>query len=153
MTTRKGAAAAVQKALRQSKYGNKGTIVDDILFSSKKEALRYQELKRLKQAGIVKEFEMQTPYVLQETFWKCCGAISLNPKGKHKCPVCGKKMPVFKSMQYVADFRVTYADGHVEIEDVKGRFMTDVFKMKWKLFEMKYPDLTLKIVTSVRGAS
>ena len=31
------------------------------------------------------------------------------------------------------------------VEDVKGK-ETDVFKLKHKLFEKKYPDLTLKII-------
>ena len=130
MTTRKG---TVMKALRKSKYGNKGTTVDNIKFSSQKEALRYVELKRLKQAGIVTDFEMQPKYLLQEAFRK---------NGK-----------LIRAIHYVADFRVVYVDGHEEIEDVKGRFMTEIFKIKWKLFDRRYPDLMLKIVTNVRGAS
>ncbi len=129
MTTLKGTA---MKALRKSKYGNKDTTTDGIRFSSHKEALRYTELKLMKQAGIVMEFEMQPRYVLQEAFRK---------NGR-----------LIKAIHYVADFRVTYQDGHVEVEDVKGRFMTEVFKLKWKLWDKRYPDLTLKIVTNVRGA-
>jgi hypothetical protein len=140
-----------QKARRQSKYGNKGCMIDDIKFSSQKEGLRYIELKRLKQAGIVQDFEMQVPYILQETFWKCCGDVNTNPKSKHVCPYCSKKMQVFKARKYIADFRVIYENGRVEIEDVKGRFMTEFFRLKWALFEYKYPELTLKIVTNVRG--
>jgi hypothetical protein len=120
------------KAPRKSKYGNKGTTIDGNPFSSKKEALRYIELKRLKEAGIVTEFEMQPKFVILDAFIKN-----------------GKK---WRARYYVADFRVKYADGHEEIEDVKGRFMTDVFKLKWAMFEARYPDLTLKIVTNVRGA-
>jgi hypothetical protein len=134
MTTRKSSpAAVVQKALRRSKYGNKRVEVDEITFSSKKEALRYQELKYLKKAGIVTSFEMQPKYILQEAFRK---------NGK-----------LIRAIHYLADFRVTYADGHQEIEDIKGRFMTEIFMLKWKLFEKRYPDLELKIVTKVRGAS
>ena len=121
-----------QKARRQSKYGNKGTIIDGIHFSSQKEGLRYIELKRLQQAGIVKEFEMQPKFLLQETFRK---------NGK-----------LIRAIYYIADFRVLYADGHEEIEDVKGRFMTELFKIKWKLWDKRYPELELKIVTNVRGA-
>jgi hypothetical protein len=106
--------------------------VDGIKFSSQKEARRYLELKVLKQAGIVKEFEMQPKYLLQESFRK---------NGK-----------LIRAIYYVADFRVVYADGHEEIEDIKGRFMTEVFKLKWKLWDKRYPDLELKIVTNVRGS-
>ena len=51
----------------------------------------------------------------------------------------------FRAITYTADFKVTYADGHVEIIDVKG-IKTEVFKLKRKIFEFQYPDLTLKIV-------
>lgn len=122
MTTRKGSGAAAQQARRRSKYGNKGTMVDGIPFSSKKEAARYQELKRLQQAGIVRDFEMQPKFILQEAFRK---------NGK-----------LIRAIYYVADFRVTYTDGHQEIEDVKGRYMTEVFKLKWKLWDKRFPGVT-----------
>ena len=35
--------------------------------------------------------------------------------------------------------------GKMVVEDVKGK-ETDVFKLKHKLFEKKYPDLTLRII-------
>lgn len=130
MTTRKG--AGIQRQRRISKYGNKGTIVDGIKFSSQKEARRYMELKLLKQAGIVKGFEMQPRYLLQEAFRK---------NGK-----------LIRAIYYVADFKVFWKDGSVTIEDVKGAYMTEVFKIKRKLWDFKYPDLELKIVTNVKGA-
>ncbi len=145
-----------QQALRRSKYGNKGTVIDNIKFSSHKEALRYNELKYLQQAGIVKEFEMQPRYELQPGYKKCCGIVwsDKDPGDQNKrknCPLCGKKLKKVQSVVYVADFKVTYTDGHIEIEDVKSRFMTAYFLMKWKIFEFVYPKLTLKIVTNVRG--
>lgn len=130
MTTRKG--AGIPRQRRISKYGNKGTIVDGIKFSSQKEARRYMELKLMKQAGIVRDFEMQPKYLLQDAFRK---------NGK-----------LIRAIYYIADFKVTYADGREEIEDVKGAYMTEVFKLKWKIWDKRYPDLTLKIVTNVKGA-
>lgn len=140
-----------------SKYHNKGTVIDEIYFDSHKEALRYIELKRLKQAGIVKEFEMQPRYELQPGYKKCCGVVwsDRDPGNQDKrktCPICGKKLKKVQSVVYVADFKVTYPDRHVEIEDVKSKFMTAFFLMKWKIFEFKYPELSLKLVTKVRGA-
>ena len=40
-------------------------------------------------------------------------------------------------------------DDRIIIEDVKGStaVITDVFRLKQKLFEYKYPELTIKIVT------
>jgi hypothetical protein len=67
------------------------------------------------------------------------------PRGKNHCPYCGGKVPVTKAITYTADFRVTYSDGHQELEDIKG-FSTEIFLLKKKLFEFKYPDLTLKVI-------
>jgi hypothetical protein len=79
----------------------------------------------LAQAGEVTSIECQPKFMLQEPFKK---------NGK-----------AYRAIEYIADFRVTYKDGHVEIEDVKG-IMTEVFKIKRKMFEKRYPELTLKIV-------
>lgn len=50
-------------------------------------------------------------------------------------------------MEYVADFKVTYADGRVEIIDCKG-MKTEAYKIKKKLFEYRYPELTIKEVSA-----
>ena len=117
-------------------------------FPSKAEALRYLDLKRLKDAGIVKEIELQPVFELQPAYRKCCGIVR-SAVGRRKkdlaCPVCGKKVPAEKSLVYRPDFRVTYTDGHVDIEEVKG-FEQEVWKIKRKIFEFKYPELSLKVV-------
>jgi hypothetical protein len=119
-------------------------------FPSHLEALRYIELKQLKKAGIVTEIECQPAFILQEPFRKCCGLVIPDPHGiKRICPFCKKKTPLTKPIIYRADFRITYADGHEEIEDVKG-METEVFKLKQKMFEYRYPDLSLKLVKRVR---
>jgi len=144
--------------------GYEKTVVGDITFHSKKEARYYQELCALKQAGIVTAIEVQPEFELQEAYRKCCGVLWVqgtlsgivferNGDGilankKNLCPRCGKKMPAIKAITYSADFRVTYADGHVEIIDVKG-YETPEFKRTRKMFEYKYPELTLKIVKGV----
>ena len=124
------------------------TVVDEHTFDSKMEALRYIELKRLKQAGIVTEIELQPSFELQKAYRKCCGGIREACGRDITCPVCGQKMPMIKAIVYRADFRVTYKDGHQEIEDVKG-METEIFKLKRKMFEYRYPDLTLKLVKAV----
>ena len=47
---------------------------------------------------------------------------------------------------YLADFFVTYADGHQEVIEVKG-YMTGEAKRKLKLFKKQNPKLPLRIVT------
>ena len=116
-------------------------------FPSKAEALRYLDLKRLKDAGIVKEIELQPVFELQPKYQKCCGHVWTGPlcKSKMPCGLCGKEMPIIRARVYRADFRVTYADGHQEIEDVKG-METEMFKIKRDFFEFKYPELSIKVV-------
>ncbi|MBQ2175640.1 MAG: DUF1064 domain-containing protein, partial [Alphaproteobacteria bacterium] len=46
------------------KYNNKKIIVDGIKFDSKKEALRYKELKMLEKAGIISNLQRQVKYTL-----------------------------------------------------------------------------------------
>lgn len=110
---------------RRSKHNNKKTVIDGITFDSKKEAEYYCKLKILEKAGEIKEFGIQPKYELQPTFRK---------NGK-----------THRSITYIADFIITNNDGTTDIVDVKG-FETDVFKIKQKLFEYKYPELSLKVI-------
>lgn len=113
----------------KSKYGAKKTQVDGIRLDSKAEAQRYRELMLLKRAGEVTEVILQPSYTLMPGF-------------KHKAT--GERVQPIK---YRADFLVTYADGHQEIEDVKG-VKTEVYRIKKKLFMSLYPDLYIKEVSA-----
>lgn len=110
---------------KKKKYNNKITWVDGINFDSKREAEYYQELLLLKKAGEIKEIELQPKFTLLKSFKK---------DGK-----------THRAITYIADFKVTYKDNRIEIIDVKG-VETEVFKIKRKLFEHSYPQLSLKIV-------
>lgn len=72
------------------KFRAKRTESDGIKFDSKKEALRYNQLKLLQSSGDVVFFLRQTPFHLSG------------------------------NVKYVCDFLVFYKDGTVEVEDVKG---------------------------------
>lgn len=133
------------------------TEIDGIKFMSPGEAERYLELCILKLKGDVTKIELQPEFVLQPAFRKCCGVLWVDTPhnirdhkiySKGVCPVCGEKMPVIRDMRYIADFKVTYSSGEVVIEDVKGwgGYTTPDFKMKKKLFEFKYPELTLTLM-------
>lgn len=108
-----------------SKYKNKKTQVDMYLFDSVLEAKRYKQLALLERAGEIKNLKLQVPFLLQESFRK---------NGK-----------TYRKIEYIADF-VYEEKGQTIVEDTKG-IKTDVFKIKQKLFEYKYPNLSLKIVT------
>ena len=109
----------------RSKYHAEKTVMDGITFASHKEAKYYGYLKTLMRLGEVIGIECQPVFPLQEKFIKN-----------------GVK---YQAITYVADFRAKYSDGHEEIVEIKG-FETQTWKIKQKLFEYKYPDLTLKVI-------
>jgi hypothetical protein len=129
----------------KSKYGSVKTVVDGIIFDSRREANHYQELLLLKRVGEVTDIELQPKYELLPGYWKCCGEVSTNTHSKHICPYCSKSIKKTQPITYSADFKVTYADGRIEIVDVKG-METTAFKDKKKIFEFQNPSLTLKVV-------
>jgi hypothetical protein len=66
---------------------------------------------------------------------------SIDPKSKVVAVEYQHKMPLVVSEEkicdYIADFKVSFADGHVEIHDAKG-FLTDVYRLKKKLVHAIY---------------
>lgn len=113
------------------KYHNTKTVADGIKFDSKLESERYAQLKILERAGVIRDLELQPSFELLPSFRK---------NGK-----------TWRRTVYKADFRYILAkDDRIIIEDVKGStaVITDVFRLKQKLFEYKYPEHTISIVTS-----
>ena len=111
------------------KYHNQNTTIDNIKFASKKEAKRYQELKWLEKANEISELRLQVPFELQPSFKKY-----------------GK---TYRKIEYIADF--VYYDVKQDkyiVEDVKGSktTRTEVYLLKKKIFEYKYPHLTIREV-------
>ncbi|KKL28152.1 hypothetical protein LCGC14_2377980, partial [marine sediment metagenome] len=105
--------------------GNKPVTIDNIKLQSSAEGARYLVLKLRLKAGLIKNLELQPKFVLQESFKK---------NGKTE-----------RSITYKADFRYIDENGNTVIEDVKG-CRTEVFNIKLKLFERRYPDLTLTLI-------
>ena len=108
-----------------NKYNNKKIQVDMYVFDSILEARRYKQLKILEKAKQIKNLQLQVPFLLQESF------------RKHN--------KTYRKIEYIADF-VYEENEKTIIEDTKG-IKTDVFKIKQKLFEYKYPKLSIKIIT------
>jgi len=112
------------------KYHNTKVVVDGIKFDSKLEAKRYGQLKLMEHAGVIRDLELQPEYELIPSFKK---------SGK-----------TWRRTVYRADFRyILCEDDRIIIEDVKGSeaVITDVFRLKQKLFEYRYPELSIKIIT------
>lgn len=105
--------------LPQSKYRNKKTEIDGIVFDSKVEAEYYCYLKLLQKSKHILGFERQKRMLLQEGYTR---------------PSTGTKVrPIF----YVVDFIVYENNGEQIYVDVKG-MKTDVFRLKQKMFEYKF---------------
>lgn len=112
--------------MSRNKYNASKKTIDGIVFDSKREGARYQELKLMESAGVIRNLELQPKYTLQSSF-KCQGKTH-------------------RAITYKADFRYTEtATGAVVIEDVKG-YETEVFKLKEKLFRYAFPDIDFRIV-------
>jgi len=106
----------------RNKYGAKKTKKDGVTFDSGMEAEFYELLKASEEVVC---FELQPRYLLQEAFVK---------DGK-----------TIRKIEYVADFKVLYKDKTFEVIDVKGQ-VTDVFKLKKKIFDKRYPELKLILI-------
>jgi hypothetical protein len=114
---------------KASKYHNKKTEINGTTFDSIREATRYSELVLLQKAGVVSGVELQPRFILQDGY---TDSVSLR---------------WIRKLEYVADFRVTYADGHVEVEDVKSvATRTKSYLIKRKLFRKKFSNLLFKEV-------
>lgn len=125
------------------------TEVDGIVFDSKMESEYYQHLKELKARGVVVDFKLQPEFILQDKFIIVDGQVIegshpdfLKLKRKHK-------VPTTQAIKYISDFEVHYIDGYVEIVDTKGIETAD-FKIKKKMFEYKYPNLDLNVITKTK---
>lgn len=109
-----------------SKYNNKKTVIDGITFDSRDEALYYEALKDMKSKGLIKDFELQPSFLLQEGF----------EKDEKK----------YRPISYIADFRVIINTNSYVVVDIKGMLTTE-FKIKMKLFNYKYRDIELKLIS------
>lgn len=95
-----------------NKYGAVKTSIDNIVFDSKREAARYQELLLLQRGKAIRDLNLQVPF-----------PVIVN----------GKKICV-----YIADFQyIDVVTNQIVTEDVKG-VRTPVYRIKSKLVEALY---------------
>lgn len=105
---------------RQNKYRAVKTTRDGILFDSKLESIVYGELQILQAGGLIKDMELQKEFVIE---------------------VNGKQICI-----YIADYFFTIvASGKRCVADAKG-FLTDTFRLKWKLMQALYPQYQYEIL-------
>lgn len=123
----------------------KKVIVDNILFDSLTEKNYYLYLKTLKRKGQVIDIQCHPTFTLQEKYIIVEEkVVMVNDPNFEKLKKI-HKAKTFLEITYSPDFIVTYSDGHIEAIDVKG-METDVFKIKHKMFNYKYPAFKLIII-------
>lgn len=111
-----------------SKYKNKKTEIDGIVFDSSKEARRYKDLVSLEKAGKIKNLGMQIKYNI------VIGGIPIK--------IRSARYKNGRQLSYIADF--VYWDnenGEEVIEDTKG-YRTDAYKIKKALMEAMGHEIT-----------
>lgn len=99
------------------KYHNTKVTKDDLVFDSKKEMRRWNELLLLRKAGEISNLERQVKFVL-------IPAQRINGR------------VVERECSYIADFVYT-ENGKKVVEDVKG-YRTEVYKLKRKMMLYTY---------------
>ena len=121
----------VWKRYAGNKYGSRKVEVNGIVFDSKREAARYQELLLLEKAGEIKDIRRQVKYVLIPAQYE--HPESTTRKGRGRC--------VEREFAYIADFvyKTILPDGDTLtiVEDTKG-FRTKDYIIKRKLMLSVY---------------
>lgn len=118
----------------RSKFHAYKAMVDGIQFDSLNESRYYVQIKQARdykqptEHGVLVSFEMQVPYEIVPSFLK----------NGHR----------IRKMEYLADFVLHYDSGRTRVIDVKG-VETDVFKLKKKLVEYKYPEVEIECLKYV----
>lgn len=111
---------SLMKKGKKSKYKNKKTVYNGILYDSKREAEYACKLDCMLKKGLVKEIKRQVVFPYEIKY--IAGDKSFSKKGK-----------------YIADFVVTFVNGQTDVIDVKGyktaKYKRDVKIMK-KLFNI-----------------
>jgi hypothetical protein len=117
-----------------SKYLAKKTRADGILFDSKKEAQRYQQLKLMQKAGMICDLKCQVKYELvpaQYIDGKCVErAVTYTSDFEYYV------LKDLRQKTVMADKDAKQIGQHI-VEDVKG-YRTEVYKIKKKLMLYKY---------------
>lgn len=109
-----------------NKYRNTKIEIDGITFDSKKEGLRYKELKLLERAGLITDLKLQTSFELQPSFKK---------NGK-----------TIRAITYKADFDYLTKDGRHILEDIKSPATAKdkTYIIKKKMLMYKYPNIEFR---------
>lgn len=108
-----------EKEEKTSKYRNQKTTVNGIVFDSKKEAQRYEELLLMLKSGEISDLRLQVEFTLQEAYTTHTGQR-------------------VRAIRYKADFAYIKNNERI-VEDVKSKATkTQVYAIKKKMLMDKY---------------
>lgn len=138
-----------KKVAKKSKYGSKKVEIDGIKFDSIMESEYYLYLKEELEAKRIKDFSLQPVFELQESYIVANNKSYIKSHEDFKAIKKEFKANTIRAIKYIADFLVTYNDDSKVVIDVKGQETPD-FKIKRKMYDLKFPDLPLKLV-QLRG--
>jgi len=107
-----------------NKFHAKKVKIDGIFFDSKRESEFYLSYKAKLQAGVIAKIECHPRYTLLDSFRDCNGKAE-------------------RAITYKPDFRLTYADGTIEVVEVKSKRTAKEpdYIMRRKLFKHNNPDV------------
>lgn len=115
-----------------NKYGAKKVQINGITFDSKREAIRYQELRLLQRAGKIKDLELQKEFeLIPAQYEQISREEYIKGKGKKTRGKC-----IERACKYKADFYYI-ENGRQVVEDTKG-FKTKDYIIKRKLMLYVY---------------
>lgn len=124
VTKKRSASTGCNAVTGKNKYNAKKTVINGVQFDSRKEGIRSAVLEQMMAAGKISGLSRQVKFILQEGY--------TNNQGQ-------KIRPIY----YIADFMYFDREKHCwVVEDVKGSkaTLTEVYKIKKKLFGYKYPE-------------
>ncbi len=92
---------------------------DGFTFGSKKEAIRWAELKLLERSGHISDLQRQVPFELIPAHFEEVPTGEFYKRGSKKGQPKTKKVCIENAVKYVADF-VYMQNGKKVVEDTKG---------------------------------
>jgi hypothetical protein len=110
--------------MSNNKFHAEKVEIDNIKFDSKRESQYYRHFVDMANAGIVAKIEVHPRYILLNSFKDCNGKTE-------------------RAITYKPDFRITYADGTIEVVEVKGKRTAKEpdYIMRRKLFKHNNPNV------------
>ena len=114
---------------RSGKYNARPFYVEGIRFDSKREGLRYRDLRLLESAGEIRDLRRQVPFELIPVQRE---PDQVGPRGGIR-----KGKVIENAVEYVADFVYQTKDGETVVEDAKGYRTRDyIIRRKLMLFRL-----------------